>query len=157
MGKKIMKNKYYFSLIAFILSTIVCFGIPNDTKTQKMMTSADQNSTFTPKKGSLVRKHILDALRNEIAQTQKIQTVFVVSYLKATEDWAWVHVLPQSPDGMNRYEDIFALLHRQNGKWKVAELPCTEIENPECIDSPDYFIELKKRFPQLPAEILPEP
>lgn len=152
-----IKQKYCAALIILVLSTTLGFSASEDNKTLKKTISANQNITFIPKKGSLMRKHILDALRNEIAQTQKIQTVFVVSYLKATKDWAWVHVLPQSPDGMNRYEDIFALLHRQNGEWKVAELPCTEIENPQCIDSPDYFIELKKRFPQLPAEILPNP
>lgn len=152
-----MKQKYCAALIILVLTATLGFSAPEDNKTLKKTISANPDTTFTPRPGSLVRKHILDALRNEIAQTQKIQTVFVVTYLKATEDWAWVHVLPQSPDGMNRYEDIFALLHRQNGEWKVAELPCTEIENPACIDSPDYFIELKKRFPQLPAQILPEP
>ncbi|MDQ1325602.1 MAG: hypothetical protein QG564_726 [Campylobacterota bacterium] len=154
--KKVMKNKYYFSLIAFILSTIVCFGVSNDTKTPKMMTSANPDTTFTPIPGSLVRKKILHTLRKEISRTQGVETVFVVKYLKVKGDWAWIHVLPQSSGGINRYEDISALLHFQHGEWAIAELPCTETENPECLDDPGYFAGLKKRFPQLPVQILPD-
>jgi hypothetical protein len=36
------------------------------------------------------------------------------------------------------------------------EIPCTEVENPECLDDPSYFPELKQRFPDIPEQILPE-
>jgi hypothetical protein len=81
--------------------------------------------------------------------------VFVVKYLKVKDGWAWTHTLPQSPDGVNRYEDISALLNIQDGIWKVVEIPCMEIDNPDCIDGPGYFEGLKKRFPKIPTEILP--
>jgi hypothetical protein len=152
-----MKQRYGAALIMFVLGTTMGSSAQEDNKTtKKTLSPSQQNSFLTPQKGSLVRKNILDTLRNEIIQTQGVKAVFVVKYLKATKDWAWVHVLPQSPDGINHYEDISALLYFQHGKWKIAELPCTEPENPECIDSPNYFMELKKRFPQLPGQILPE-
>ena len=151
-----MKKKYGTALIVFVLAITTGSSAPEDSKTLKKTISANQNSTLAPQKGSLVRKNILDTLRSEIIRTQGIKVVFVVKHLKVAENWAWIHALPQSPDGINHYEDISALLHFQHGKWKIAELPCTEPENPECIDSPNYFIELKKRFPHLPDQILPE-
>jgi len=38
----------------------------------------------------------------------------------------------------------------------VAELACTEEENPKCLSNPAYFSELKKRFPEVSEEIFPK-
>ncbi|MBN2768425.1 MAG: hypothetical protein JXQ68_04935, partial [Campylobacterales bacterium] len=74
--------------------------------------------------------------------------------LKIKDGWAWAITAPMSKDGTNHYEDIIALLHEEEGSWKVAELVCTEIETPECIDNPNFFKGLQERFPDVPAEIL---
>ncbi len=110
----------------------------------------------TPPPGSAERKLILDALRVEIEKMHHINAVFVVKYLKVLNGWAWIETLPRSPDGTNRYEDVSALLRKSGTKWKVAEIACAEEENEECLGSPGYFKLLKKRFPAIPAAILPE-
>ena len=105
--------------------------------------------------GSPVRRAVLDALRQEMKHLHGMEVIFVVRYMKVKDGWAWVHTLPQSPDGKNHYEDISALLHLKSGTWEVVELACTEEENPQCLSNPVYFSELKKRFPKVPGEILP--
>lgn len=109
---------------------------------------------FTPPAGSPLRRQILDALRLEVRQLLGIETRFVVDYLKVKDGWCWISARPQSPDGLQRYEGISALLH-EDGDWKIEELPCAEPENPECLDAPDYFTGLLTRFPTIPQDILP--
>jgi len=102
------------------------------------------------------RKTILDALRKEVYRLHKIEVVFVVNYLEVKNGWAWIQTAPQSPDGKNKYEDISALMmQKKDGTWMVAELPCGEEENPDCIGDKDYFKKLRSRFPQTPPSILP--
>ncbi|MDD5405477.1 MAG: hypothetical protein PHE73_00890 [Sulfurovaceae bacterium] len=137
-------------VIAISLTTITCFGVPADTKNNMV------HNCFTPPKGTPMRKDILDTLRREVKHTSGIDAIFIVKYLKVQDGWAWIHALPLSADGTNRYEDVQALLKLQNGKWKIMELPCTEVENPECLGDPKYFLKLKKRFPNLPIKILPK-
>ena len=114
-------------------------------------------AVITPAPGTPLRKAILDALRQNVQSWSKLEVVFVVDDLKVKSDWAWVHTRPQSKDGQSRYEDILALMQRRDGVWMVAELVCTEEDNPECIGSPDYFSKLKERFPGVPEDILPAP
>ena len=111
---------------------------------------------LTPPPGSSLRKEIMDALRQEVKRIHGLDVVFVVKHLKVKKDWAWTHTLPQSPDGLNRFEDVSALLHLQDGVWKVVEIPCGEIENPDCFNGPEYFFRLKKRFSTIPKEIFPD-
>ena len=111
---------------------------------------------LTVPRGSPKRKTILNTLRQKMKQEQNLDVVFVVEYLKTEKGWAWIHVLPQSKDGKNHYEDVFALLNRRDGKWKVAEWACTDDEDPECIGNPKYFLNIKKHFPDLPEAILPQ-
>ncbi len=114
------------------------------------------DSAVTPPPGDPVRKGILDALRQEVKRMHGIDVVFVVKHLKVKDGWAWVHALPQSADGKNRYDDISALIQMNNHQWKVAEIPCTEVDNPECLDGPGYFIQLKKRYPEVSVELFPD-
>jgi len=101
------------------------------------------------------RKAILDTLRKKIKMEQNLNVVFVVRYLKFKNGWAWIHALPQSKNGKNHYEDIFALLTKEHGRWRIVEIPCRDEENPECLTYPAYFSILQKRFPNIPSEILP--
>lgn len=113
------------------------------------------NPPVSPPPGSPARKLIMDALRAQIRELHEGEVVFVVKHLKIKDGWAWVHTLPQSPDGKNRYEDVSALLRKQGPAWEVAELACAEEDNDRCLSNPDYFRLLQQRFRGLPLDILP--
>ena len=114
------------------------------------------DSNFTPLPGNPLRKQVLDALRREVYRVHGLDVVFIVRHLRVKQGWAWVHTLPQSHDAENRYEDLSALLRLQNGTWEVVELPCSEPENPECLNGPEYFITLQERYPNVPVEVFPD-
>ncbi len=151
---------HYFSLVTvatiglFTLTTVSVPCIGSETNSKSILNHT--NSSLTPLPGTPTRKAILDALRKEIKHLGGLKVLFVVKYFKVKEGWAWVHTLPQSPNGKNNYEDVSALLHLKGTTWKVVELACTEEENPQCLSNPEYFSELKKRFPKVPEEILPK-
>lgn len=109
--------------------------------------------------GPGVRPAILNALRQELKARHGLEAVFTVKHLKAKDGWAWVAVLPRSPDGKSRYEPVAALLQEKAGAWKVVEMrpggPDCE-EDPDCADDARYFRKLRSRFPQVPAEIFPK-
>jgi len=116
----------------------------------------DSSPAFTPPAGSGLRKEILDGLRRELLQLHGVKVVFVVENLLVKDGWAWLDSRPQSPDGTKSYEDVSALLHQENSNWKVAEIPCTEIDNPDCLGDAGYITRLQQRFPTAPlALILP--
>lgn len=117
--------------------------------------AAGPDANLTPSPGTPERKAVLDALREEVRRLHALDVVFVVRHLKVNAGWSWLHAQPQSPDGQQRYEDVSALLQIQDGVWKVVEFPCTEVDDPECLDGPNYFTGLLQRFPEVPAEILP--
>jgi len=110
---------------------------------------------FTPAPGSVERKAILDVMRMKVMELHELDVVFVVRSMNVCKGWAWVHTQPRSRDGNSRYEDFYALLQRVKGTWTIVEIPCTEPEDPECLDSPGYFRKLALRFPDLPQVILP--
>ncbi len=105
------------------------------------------------------RRAILDALRQQLKAWTGLEVVFEVKYLKAKDGWAWVAAFPRSPGGVNKYEPVEALLHRQSGSWKVMEMrpggPDCE-EDPDCADLTRYYRKLRSRFPHAPAEIFPK-
>jgi hypothetical protein len=35
-------------------------------------------------------------------------------------------------------------------------MPCTEVDNPQCLGDPEYFAGLQKRFPSAPPGIFPD-
>lgn len=109
---------------------------------------------YTPKPGSTERKAILDALRECVKQNHNIDVIFVVRHLKVKNGYAWVHTMPQSKDGANMYEDISALLKKDQDHWEMAEIPCAEEDNPDCIGDSKYFDGLKRRFSKMPKDIL---
>jgi hypothetical protein len=114
------------------------------------------DSDLTPSVGDPVRQAVIDGLRREMAALHGMDLVFVVESLKVQNGWAWIVTLPQSPDGTNRYEGVSALLRLVDGVWKVADLPCTEEDDPECLGDADYYERLLIRYPGVPREILPE-
>ncbi|NTW55864.1 MAG: hypothetical protein HGB20_02315 [Chlorobiaceae bacterium] len=109
----------------------------------------------TPAPASLERREILDAMRQKIRELHELDVVFVVKTMNVGSGWAWVHTLPQSGDGKGRYEDFYALLHKKLGRWTIVEIPCTEPDNPDCLDSPGYFRKLARKYPGIPRAIMP--
>jgi len=148
-----------FSLITVASMVLVILTATSLTcksaETHEKISQISTNSDFTVPTGTLLHKAILNALRQEMKHLHDLDMLFAVKHLKAKEGWAWVHALPQSPNGKEHYEDLSALLHLKKGTWRVMELACTEEDNPQCLGNPTYFSELKKRFPKIPKEMLP--
>jgi len=134
-------------LLALILSGTLLAALPAAAESEE--------EAYTPQPGTAERKAILDALRAWVKGGQHPEVIFVVKHLKVKNGYAWVHTLPQSKDGSSRYEDLSALLKKDHGLWSVAEIPCGEVDNPDCIGDPGYFDGLKLRFPEMPVDILP--
>jgi hypothetical protein len=144
-----VKRKLIILGLLLILMSLFC-AVAN------LPAAADSDAeTYTPQPGSAERKAILDALREWVKEQHHMEVIFVVRHLKVKNGYAWVHTLPQSKDRANMYEDISALMKRDQGMWRVAEIPCVEEENPDCIGDPGYFDGLKQRFPEMPEDILP--
>lgn len=139
-----MKSKTISMFVAAILVVAVSTGL-----------HAGTHSPYTPAKGSVERKAILDALREKVQRLHHIRVIFVVPYMKVQQGWAWVHVRPQSADGKNQYEDIVGLIHKEDNRWKVVEMPSMEEDNLDYVGSSAYFKSLKKKFPGVPAAIFP--
>jgi len=95
-------------------------------------------------------------MRLKIKELHGLDVIFIVKAMRVSGGWAWVQTLPQSRDGRSRYEDFSALLRKTDGRWRVAEIACTEPDDPDCIDSAGYFRRLAGRFPEMPPCILPE-
>jgi hypothetical protein len=124
-----------------------CFFIPD--------AAGKASRVYTPFPGSMERREILDAVRLKVRELHELDVIFVVKTMKVCNGWAWVHSLPRSKDGSGRYEDFYALLQKKQGRWVIAEIPCTEPDNPDCMDNPGYFRKLAGRFPGLPSAVLP--
>lgn len=107
---------------------------------EPLATAPDERHSPAP--GSLERRAILEALRSEVRRWHQIEVVFVVDVLTVIHDWAWVQTRPQSPDGQRRYEDLAALLQREQGQWTVVELVGESEET------------LRQRFPEMPEALL---
>jgi hypothetical protein len=113
-------------------------------------------TVYTPPEHSDERQAILEALRQQVEKLTHLKVIFVVNYLKVDHGWAWIETSPQSPDGKNHYEPVSALMREKNCVWKVAEIACTEPDNPKCLGNPDFFKNLRARFPKAPADIFPK-
>lgn len=106
------------------------------------------------------RTAILGALRAWVKNNLDLKVVFVVKHLKVKNGWAWIHTIPQSPDGKNHYEDISALLRKGNGCWAVVAVPsgeCAATDDPEkiCTEEWERFIKVVTQAPfYVPGEIL---
>ena len=113
---------------------------------------------YTPKPGSPERKAILDAMREVVKRMSGLDVVFVVPYLKVDKGWAWIHTIPQSRDGRSHYEDVSTLLHKRQGRWKMADI--TASCEPGLEDTPDcsektFIKRLKAKYPSAPLSIFP--
>lgn len=147
-----MKKKPFFRLLLpliFLMAAVIAVPLSPQEATGK------SPKVHTPAPGSPERRAILDAMRLKVKELHALDVLFVVRSMRVSEGWAWVYTLPRSTDGRELYEAFYALLHRERGGWYIAEIPCTEPDNPECLDTPGYFMRLAERFPGLPSVILP--
>jgi hypothetical protein len=146
-------NKKHIRIVIFAAAFVLMAGIPGCFLIPDAAGKA--SGVYTPSRGSTERREILDAVRLKIKELHELDVIFVVKTLKVSCGWAWVHTLPRSKDGSGRYEDFYALMQKKQGRWTIAEIPCTETDNPDCMDSPGYFRKLARHFPGLPPGILP--
>lgn len=54
---------------------------------------------FTPKRGTFVRKAILDAVRKPVERGMKQKVIFIVDHIKVFGTWAFVRARPRTPKG----------------------------------------------------------
>jgi hypothetical protein len=100
-----------------------------------MLASGGGAEVVTPAPGSAERTAILEAVRAEIAADLPRPVVFRVHRLGVAGGWAFLAATPQQPDGRpydyrgTRYQaeiddglfddNLFALLQRAHGRWRV--------------------------------------
>lgn len=122
----------------------------------------------TPEKGSLERQGMMDALRDEFNdrrspsyQPHRGSIIFVVSYLKAHNGWAWTFAAPHSSDPSDSFgENSGFLLRQEGGQWRVMRLPAmvNDPNDPENLDYPSRrdVEKIRQKYPTAPTDIFPK-
>jgi len=113
-------------------------------------TTLAQDAVPAPAAEAAARKAIGNVVREHFGIDASWS--YEVGYLKVQDGWAWAVVWPRTVDGTQAAEPIAALLRRQGETWRVAETPCMEVT---CPQGAAYFRALRRRFPDVPAAILP--
>jgi hypothetical protein len=118
-------------------------------------TQKNTDAVHTPPQGSAERQAILDALRGDQ------QVVFKVHSLRVHNGWAWIDVTPLDKQGNAVAEGGPNLLQLERGKWKVLDLSKVPDDPNDPLGpedaSPRYLKNLRKTFPNAPADIFPKP
>jgi hypothetical protein len=107
---------------------------------------------YTPPNGSLERSAIIVGVKEALAKQGRTNVVVQVPYLKVNSGWAWIQVNPESADGKQHYESQSGLLQEKAKKWTLLEWMPAE----EGTDTKAYFKKLKAKYPQAPADIVPQ-
>lgn len=110
---------------------------------------------YTPPRESAERLALFVALAGYMDPSKLLRLSYVVKYLQVNNGWAWVLAVPQSKDGEIQYAPVYALLHLEDGAWKVKAYTRTEKGKPDFLISTGYLEKLKKRFPEAPLDIFP--
>lgn len=114
----------------------------------------------TPAKGNPERKAILDGVREMYKEGDDHPTQFKVNYLKVHNGWAWIDVTPLNESGEPVADPAPLLFYNDNGKWIAKDLndvPTDGDEHDGPHDpSPKYIRELQKKYPGVPAVIIPK-
>ena len=99
------------------------------------MTFASAQQIYTPKRGSVERKSILNAIRPLLEARLGAPVEFVVGKMNVYDDWAWLIVDPQRPGGgkistqdpnykfWNDQDGLrtYALLRQAYGQWNLID------------------------------------
>lgn len=109
------------------------------------ISTVSAQTAYTPAKNSAERAAIMNALRVPVEKKLKKKTIFVVNNFKVQGNWAFLDGTPQKADGGamsyrgTEYQNaidagmfdsnIFALLKKTGGKWKVVtyQIGCTDV------------------------------
>jgi hypothetical protein len=110
---------------------------------------------YTPPRESDERTALFVSLREYMDPSKMLRLNFIVQDLKVNNGWAWVFAMPQSRDGEIQYAPVYALLHHQEGSWKVKAYTRTEKGKRDFLSATGYLKKLKKRFPEAPSDIFP--
>jgi hypothetical protein len=107
--------------------------------------SASAQAVYAPEKGSAERTAILNKLRVPVEKELKQKVVFNLDHFRVAGNWAFLGGDPQNPSGGppnyrgTPYQEakddgifdnnIFALLRKTGGKWKVITyaIGCTDV------------------------------
>ena len=106
---------------------------------------------YTPPRESPERLALFVSLAQYMDPSKILRLSYVVKYLKVNNGWAWVLAAPQSKDGEIQYTPVYALLHLEDGAWKVKAYTRTEKGKPDFLSATGYLKKLKKRFPEAPS------
>ena len=117
---------------------------------------AEQGELYSPERGNPIRTEILNIIRTDVEQWVNHEVLFFNVDIRVLDDWAWATVEPRSTDGMNSYEFVTALLHKQSEAWTVAEYPGCEGGEEECFDADLFFKGVTARNPGVPQALFPE-
>lgn len=101
----------------FLLTTLHCYSQTGKTVDLEVKTTANVKE----------RTLMLNELRAVLYKEWKLEFVFVVSYFKANNEYAWLEATPQRKDGKEMVfpEDSYDCCHveclykKQNGKWTI--------------------------------------
>jgi hypothetical protein len=114
----------------------------------------------TPAEGSPERTAILEAVRDEYQQGDDRPAQFKVNYLKVHEGWAWINVTPLDAAGKQIADEAPMLFQIDEGKWVPRDLNDVGIEGEghegPHDPSPKYIKALRKKYPSMPADIIPK-
>lgn len=122
----------------------------------------------TPTQGSAERQALMDALREEYktrgnsdGKAYRGNITFVVNYLKVHNGWAWTYAEPRSSDPNDQFgENSGFLLHLEDGRWKVMNLPpmVDDPDDPENLDYPTRkdVERIRKMYPSIATDIFPK-
>jgi hypothetical protein len=138
----------------FLLILLASFGLNG-----RSLAAQNQSSLHTPAKGSLERKAIMDALRDDFFKQSGQRVVFQVNHLKVHQGWAWADVTPLDDKGQAIAEGGPALLHDVKGAWAVVDLSVVADDPDDPLGpmdpSPLYIKNLQKKYPGVPTDIFP--
>lgn len=114
----------------------------------------------TPAEGSPERQAIMDAVRDEYKEGDDHPTQFKVNYLKVHNGWAWIDVTPQNASGDAVGDPAPLLFYNDQEKWTSKDLNDVGIEGDEHEGphdpTPKYIKALQKKYPEMPADIIPK-
>lgn len=98
-------------------------------------------------------------MRQEYKEGQGVNVQFQVSHLKVHNGWVWATVTPLDENGKVIGELWPSLLHNEGGNWVTKDIMEVAPEGDPVgpMDpSPKYVRALLKKFPDVPADIVPK-
>lgn len=148
-----MKNIRALSL-ALLGSAVLAFSF------SALAQSPANDQLHTPAKDSPERKAIMDAVREVYKEGDDHPAQFKVNYLKVHNGWAWINVTPLDASGQQVADPAPLLFHNEDGKWMSKDLNDVPTDSDghdgPHEPNPKYIKALQKKYPGVPADIVPK-